>query len=172
MLQLAFFSLLNVLGVFNNFSPNHAKNVHPFYVSVTEIVQNPKSKTVEVSIRIFYDDFEKTLNRENKAKINILKPADRKQVDGLIEAYIKSHLKINASGKLLALRYLGYEIQDDAAWCYFESEPQPLVNRFDIKNDILFEAHPSQSNMVHATIKGQRKSTKLDNPSSQATLIF
>ncbi len=161
MVQFFLISIFNVLQLF-----------HPFYVSVTEIAQSQKSKTVQVSVRIFYDDFEKALNQQYKSRINILKPANRKQVDSLIETYIKMHLKIKASGKTLALKYVGYEIEEDAAWCYFESEPQPVVRSFQIQNDILFEVHPSQSNMIHATVNGQRKSIKLDNPLSEAILLF
>lgn len=158
MLQLLIISFLSVF--------------HPFYVSVTQIEQNQKTNAVQVSVRIFYDDFEKTLNEEYKAKINISKPLNKKQVDDLINAYITEHLKIKANGKPLALKYVGYEIEEDAAWCYFETVPLPPVAKFNIVNDILFEAHPSQVNMIHAIVKGQRKSTKLDNPSSSAALSF
>lgn len=158
MLQILLVSLLNLF--------------HPFYVSVTEVTQNSKTKTVQVSVRVFFDDFEKALDTRYKVKINILKPADRKKVDLLIADYLKNHLKIKANQKSLDLKYVGYEIEEDAAWCYFETEPLPPVRTFDIQNDILFEEHSSQSNMVHATVNGQRKSTKLDNPKSQASLVF
>ena len=145
---------------------------HPFYVSVAEIQQNQKSKTVQVSVRVFYDDFEKTLNKEYKSGVNIIKPLDRKRVDLLIETYLKSHLNIKANGKPMALKYIGYEIEEDAAWCYFESDPQPVIKKLTVQNDILFEAHPTQSNMIHATVNGVRKSTKLDNPTSEAIISF
>lgn len=145
---------------------------HPFYVSVTEVVQQKNSGTVQVSSRIFFDDFERTLEKQYKMKVNILKPADRKQVDLLIAAYIKAHLKISANGKLLNLKYLGYEIEEDAAWCYFETAGVGPVKHLSIKNDILFEQHESQSNMIHAIVNGQRKSTKLDNPKSGVVFTY
>ncbi len=95
---------------------------HPFYVSVTEIVHNKSTGTIQVSVRIFFDDFEKALEKKYKTKVNILKPADRKALDGLIAAYIKEHLKILGNGRPLGLKYQGYEIEEDAAWCYFETE--------------------------------------------------
>jgi hypothetical protein len=145
---------------------------HPFYVSVTEIEQNQKSKSIEVSVRVFYDDFEKALNKEYNTRINIVKPIDRKKVNLYIEAYLKTHLKIKANGKPLALKYMGYEIDEDASWCYFESDPQPAAKNLAVQDDILFEAHPSQSNMIHAIVDGLRKSTKLDNPSREAIFTF
>ena len=145
---------------------------HPFYVSVTEITQNPKTKTVQVSVRVFFDDFEKALDHKYKAKLNILKPVDRKKVDLLIADYLQKHLQIKANQKPLLLKYIGYEIEEDAAWCYFETEKLGTIKNFDIRNDILFDEHDSQSNMVHVTLNGQRKSTKLDNPKAEARLTF
>lgn len=145
---------------------------HPFYVSVTEIEQSQKRKTVQVSVRVFFDDFEKALDKKYKAKVNILNPADRKQVDVLIAAYLKDHLKINANGKNLELKYQGYEIEEDAAWCYFETVEIAAIKELKIKNDILFEQHATQSNMIHAIVNGERKSTKLDNPKSQAAFSY
>lgn len=150
MLQLILFFWLNIF--------------HPFYVSVTEVDYSPKTKTVQVSVRVFFDDFESALDKRYKTSINILKPKDRKQVDGLISDYIKNHLQIKVNNKLLTLKYLGYQIEEDAAWCYFESEKVESVQKLNIQNDILFEQHDSQINMIHATVNGKRKSTKLDNP--------
>lgn len=145
---------------------------HPFYVSVTEIVHNKNTGTVQVSVRVFFDDFEKALEAQYKKKVNILKPADRKALDILIAAYVNAHLKISANGKMLNLKYLGYEIEEDAAWCYFESADAGQIKQLSVKNDILFEQHASQSNMIHAIVNGQRKSAKLDNPQAEVQFTY
>lgn len=145
---------------------------HPFYVSVTEIKHNPQSKTVEVSVRVFFDDFEKTLSKQSAGKVNILHPTDRKQLDALISNYFHQHLKISANGKVLPLKYLGYEIEEDAAWCYFESPKVNNISVLKVQNDILFAEHPDQTNMIHAVVQGKRKSTKLDNPKSEAVFSY
>nr|WP_068890125.1 DUF6702 family protein [Pedobacter panaciterrae] len=158
MLQLILFFWLNIF--------------HPFYVSVTEIDHNQKTKTVQVSVRVFFDDFESALDKRYKTSINILKPKDRKQLDGLISDYIKSHLQIRANNKLLTLKYIGYQIEEDAAWCYFESEKIESIQKLGIQNDVLFEQHDSQINMIHATVNGKRKSTKLDNPEKSVEFSY
>lgn len=145
---------------------------HPFYVSVTEITQDPKTKTVQISVRVFFDDFEKSLDHQYKEKVNILKPVDRKKVDQLIADYVKKHLQIKVNQQPIAFKYLGYEIEEDAAWCYFETGATPVIKNIEIKNDVLFAEHESQSNMIHVTVNGQRKSTKLDNPKNSASLSF
>ncbi|SDL70110.1 hypothetical protein SAMN04487898_12314 [Pedobacter sp. ok626] len=145
---------------------------HPFYVSVIEIVYNKNPGTVQVSVRIFFDDFEKTLEKRNKTKVNILKPVNKKEVDAMIAAYIKDHLKVSVNDKNLDLKFRGYEIEEDAAWCYFETSQVGGIKQLHVKNDILFEQHSSQSNMIHAIVDGKRKSTKLDNPKSEADFTY
>ncbi|MEQ7800096.1 DUF6702 family protein [Pedobacter sp. ASV1-7] len=145
---------------------------HPFYVSVTEIVHHKSTGTVQVSVRVFFDDFEKVLERKYKKKVNILKPSNREEIESLIAIYIKDHLKIKANGKALDLKFQGYEIEEDAAWCYFETPKVKAIKEFHIENDILFDQHSSQSNMIHAIVDGKRKSTKLDNPKKEVIFTY
>jgi len=145
---------------------------HPFYVSVTEIRQDPTTKTVQVSVRVFFDDLERALHTKYKTKVDILKPVNKKQTDLLIAAYIKDHLKLKGNNKELSLGYSGYEIEQEAAWCYFETEAVEPLKSVSIQNTLLFEQHREQINMVHVIINNQRKSTKLDNPESQAAFSF
>ncbi|HXI00500.1 MAG TPA: DUF6702 family protein [Sphingobacteriaceae bacterium] len=145
---------------------------HPFFVSVTEIKHNEKTKSIEISSKIFFDDFESALEKKYHTPIDILKPADRKKVNQLINDYLSKHLILKINGKPVKMIYLGYEIEEDGAWCYFEVPEVKKVSRIDIVNNILFENHPSQINMLHVTVKGIRKSTKLDNPESKASFAF
>ena len=158
MLQAIFITLLSVL--------------HPFYVSMTEIKHNAKDKRVEVSCRMFFDDFERTLEKTYHIQIDILKPADRKKVDLIISDYIKKHVNIKVNGKVISLTYLGYQIEEDACWCYFEANNISKVSKITVFNDLLFTEHKSQINMLQATVNGKEKTTKLDNPQTTAVFTF
>ncbi|WP_374164876.1 DUF6702 family protein [Arcticibacter sp. MXS-1] len=146
--------------------------MHPFYVSVTEIRHNEKNKVLEISSRVFFDDFEAALEKRYKVPVNILKPADRKKVDQLIADYMKKHLQVSLDGKKQELRYLGYEIEEDGAWCYFETAAAERPKNVVVTDNILYDEHSSQINMIHVIVNGVRKSTKLDNPSSRAAFSF
>jgi hypothetical protein len=41
-----------------------------------------------------------------------------------------------------------------------------------VHDDLLFTEHPEQINMLHVTVNGERKSTKLDNPDTNASFMF
>lgn len=146
--------------------------MHPFYVSMTEIKHNAKEKRLEVSCRIFFDDLEHTLEKRYKVQLDILKPTDRKKVDALIADYIKNHLQIKMNGKTADLKYLGYQIEEDACWCYFEANAALKVKKLEIVNDILFAEHQSQINMLQATVNGKEKTSKLNNPDSRMVFEF
>ncbi len=157
--------MINILLVFLSF-------FHPFYISVTEINHNAKSKTIEVSTKIFFDDLERDIENENKISFDIIKPQNKSQVNLLISKYVKKHLQIKVDGKLLSMNYLGYEIKEDAAWCYFEIPKISKVKQIEINDDILFQLHKEQVNMLNVVINGQRQSTKLDAPDSKVVFKF
>lgn len=146
--------------------------LHPFYLSVTEIRHNPAHKTLEISCRIFADDLESTLKKQSHTTFDIIKPQHRAAVDSLISRYIGQHLQLRADGQKLAPRYLGYKIEEDAAWCFLEVSGVAALKKLEIKDDILYEAHESQSHMIHVIVNEQRQSTKLDNPKSEASFVF
>ncbi|WP_126246944.1 DUF6702 family protein [Chitinophaga rhizosphaerae] len=146
--------------------------MHPFYMSVTEIRYNSPRKSLEISCRIFSDDLENVLKKESKQPLDIIHPKNRPAADSLVAQYLRRHLFLSADGKPLSLKYLGYEISEDATWCYLECTPMAPFRKLDIKNDILYAEHATQSHMVHAIVNDRRQSTKLDNPSSNATFSF
>lgn len=146
--------------------------LHAFYVSVTEINQNQKARTLEISSRMFLGDFEQALEKEYKQQVNLVKPVDKKQLDQMIAGYVSKHLALHVNGKPVSINYIGYEIEEDGAWCYFEVRNINTISRLQIKNDILFSYYPDQVNMMHVTVHGTRKSIKLNNPDSQASFDF
>lgn len=146
--------------------------LHPYYVSVTELKHHEKSQSLEISCRVNADDLENALKKLSKDRLDILNPKSKLQVDALINLYVPQHVKISVNGKAVNLIYIGYEIENEAIWCYFEAQRVRTVKNMAIQNDMLFAEHPEQINMLHVTVKGNRKSTKLDNPLSRADFSF
>ena len=165
--------LFLVLG-FSGFRPvnerrvHGAAPVHPFFVSVTEINHNASQATVEISCKLFVDDFENTLRDQYKSKVDLAEPKDRKQLEKLIFDYMQKHLQLKINGKTAALNFVGFETESESAWCYLEIKQVPQIKSLTVSNDLLYESHSTQINIVHALVGGDRKSTKLVNPEKQA----
>lgn len=145
---------------------------HPFYVSVTEINHNAKTKAVEISCRMFYDDLEHVLEKQYRTRLDIVHPANKEQLNRFINDYVHKHLLIKADGKMLNPVYVGYEIQEDGAWAYLEVKGVTKVQKIEVYNNLLYSEHVEQINMLHVTVNGERKSTKLDNPEANASFSF
>ena len=145
---------------------------HPFYVTVTEINHNAKEANLEISCKMFADDFENTLKSANQIPIDIVHPKDRKQLENMIAAYLQKHLQFKVNGKPVTTQFVGFEKENESVWCYLEVNQVPEVKKLDIMNDLLYESHDSQISIMHVIVAGNRKSTKLVYPDKNTSLEF
>jgi len=127
---------------------------HPFFISLTEIRQNPNSKNLEVAQKIFWDDLEVSLSAYHQEPFDILNPKDEKTLSEKIGIYLTNHFEIWVDGKKLSLNYLGFEVDEDAIWAYYESNPISISTQIDVRNSILLQETDSQQNIIHMYFPG------------------
>ncbi len=138
---------------------------HPFYVSVTEINHNAKDKSLEISVRIFTDDFENTLrDLYPNRKVDLINPASVGGMDSLIKYYLLGKMKFGVNGQQRKPEYIGFERVDESVWVYMEITGVPELKVLSVHNPILYEFKQEQINMVHVINGKERQSRKLDNP--------
>ncbi|MCY7422183.1 MAG: hypothetical protein LH478_10640 [Chitinophagaceae bacterium] len=138
--------------------------VHPFFISMTEVNYNAPAKTVEVSVRIFADDFEKALVKSCNCKVDLTLPAIKAATDKMVSEYISKHLALDVDGKPVVLQYEGYQMEEGSLWSYFEVKNVASVKKIDINNNLLYEYNTSQINMVHVKANGKEQTNKLEYP--------
>ena len=164
-----------VLGVYlylSGESVNEIYHWHPFYVSVTEIDHKAKEKILEVSCKIFTNDFEMALSKFSNAKVDLSDPGKNSSTNKPISDYISRHLQIRVDGRQVALEYVGTEHETDATWCYFQVNNIPSVKKIEIVDELLYDSFDSEINILHITVNGVRQSTKLNNPDKNASFNF
>jgi hypothetical protein len=147
-------------------------NKHPVFMSVTEIEHNAKAKTLEISCKLYTDDFEKTLRANYKTKIDLIDEKVHAQMEKYVNDYLKKRLQINADGNQTKLKYIGFEKIDEAVYVYYEAQNIATVKKIDVKNSILYDYKATQISLIHATVNGKRQSTKLINPEVNASISF
>ena len=145
---------------------------HPIFVSVTEIEHNEKNSSLEISCKIFTDDFETTLRKQYNTKVDLLDARYKSSMNTLVNSYIQKHLLVFADGKPASLQFLGYEQQEEGIVSYYEVKNITSVKKIELINNILYEEKPQQMGIIHVTVKGERKSTKLNNPEEKASFVF
>lgn len=145
---------------------------HPFYVSVTEINHNAGDKNLEVSCKIFTDDFETALTKMSGSKVDLFNPKDKAEVEKRIASYLKKHLVIKLDGKPVILEFVGFERENEAVWSYLQVSNTVAPKKMEINNDLLYDAFDKQINLMHVSVGGNRKSTKLNYPDASVSFQF
>jgi hypothetical protein len=163
-----------IAAIFFSLSQNNAAALakHPFYVSVTEINHNAKDKTLEISCKIFTNDFEAALEKTFNSKVDLHNVKDKNDTDKKIREYIMRHLQISVEGKGQQLQFVGSENKEEGTWSYFQINNIISVKKIDIRNNILYESFESEINIMHVTVSGNRKSLEITNPNSTASFVW
>jgi len=148
--------------------------VHPFHVSVVEIEHNAGDKTLEISCKIFTDDFESILAKNYNTRVDLTNPPNNNKpaMDSLVKKYINSHLVLRNNGKPVSFEYIGYEVEKEAAYGYIQVDNISSVSKLDINNSILYDKFDDQVNIMHVKVNGDRKSYKLSYPEKEASFSF
>jgi hypothetical protein len=160
----AFFSPLNGY----EYTSVRGISLHPFFVSVTEFNHNQKEKTLEISCKMFAEDFENALKTQFKTTVDFSHPKN-KQAEKYVFEYLQKHLQIKINGKAVNYHFVGYEKEEEAVWGYLQVNNVPTVKKIEVTNNILYEVYNTQISIMHATVGGSRKSTRLIYPDTQAS---
>ena len=141
------------LGLFHSI---YSKDAHPFHTSVTELVYNEKEGIWEVSIRLFQDDLEQSLSQFKGKRFQFQQDQGAEE---LIQTFVKKQFGFLVNQQLQTpYRFLGWEPQQDVIWVYLEIPTQQSMTGVFLKNSLLVETFPDQTNLVHVARKGDKKS--------------
>lgn len=145
---------------------------HPLHVSTTEVNFNAKDKTLEVSCKIFSDDFEAILAKLYKQKTDLSNPDMKSVMDALVKKYLLTHLQLKANGKAVAMNYIGFEIDHEATNIYLEVEKVADLKSIEVNDSILYDMFDDQMSIIHLVKGNNRKSTKILYPEKKFTANF
>lgn len=146
--------------------------VHPFYVSVCEIIVVEEKKSIQVMQRIFADDLEETLNKKYNLQLDVMALKDLKATDSVLSAYYEEHFAMTLDGEKADFTYLGAELEEDVVWCYLEASYEHDFREILVHNSLLMDEFEGQNNIVHVTKGGEIKSIKLTENKQDGILKF
>lgn len=144
--------------------------VHPYYISVTEIRIDPGKRSVSLSCRMFTDDLQNALGKLYNARPDLVKRTG--QCDSLINKYVQERVEIMVGNSKVNFSYVGYEMEEEAAWCYFEGQLPSDARSVKVAVSLLYDFLETQTNFIHCYYNADKKSFKLVNPNREAAFIF
>ena len=146
--------------------------VHKFYVTVTKVEHSTVNKSLQITTRIFIDDFQKVLKIRYDLNEELTTEKNTEEVTQLMATYLKKKLKIWVNGELKTFDFIGKKYEDDVTVCYLEIKGVEKVGSLEIENAILYELEEDQQNLVHVKIGNQRRSLLLVKQNDKGLLKF
>jgi len=151
---------------------NGNNTVHPLHIATVEIDHNATDKTLEITCKTFWDDFESILSKVNKSKVDLVSGKDTAGNNKKILEYIRSHLQITIDGKPVQMSFVGYEKEDVVVYSFLQVDNISSVKKVTIVNSLMHDMFDDQVEIIHMIVNGNRKSTKLDFPAKNAEFSF
>ena len=122
---------------------------HPFHVSITTFQLNPKSSSIDITMKLFTDDLENALRVKGTPPLKIGTKNEYTQSDSLIFRYLINHLQLSLDEKPASFKWLGKEIEHDITWCYIEVKNVERFSKASIRNTIFVADFDDQLNISH-----------------------
>ncbi len=142
--------------------------LHKYYVSLTQIHHNEKTKSVEITLQVFTDDLELSLENQFKESFLIGTSKEIPQTNQFIFDYLNQKLQLKINGKSVQYKMIGKNIEDDLTYIFLEISDIKALKSIDITNKIFFETFEEQQHIVKIKIKGIHKNIILYKNSDNA----
>lgn len=136
-----------------------AQKDHPIYLSVAEIDYKEEEQALQISIKLFVDDFEQLFSKRLGETVEIGTDREHPQANELLANYVQQHFKLKADGQAIQYKYLGKEMGEkrNIYECYVFLEAKNLspFAELTINNSLLIEEHFNQLNFAACHTKSQ-----------------
>jgi hypothetical protein len=109
---------------------------------------------------------------DTKTTIDLSQASQKSKGDALLKAYLTKRLNLSVNGNKTTLEYVGFEIQKESTWTYFEIKNIKQLNQLNVLCEVLFGVNDQQINILHVNAKGNRKSYELIYPKSTTQFNF
>ena len=134
-----------------------APALHAYHSSITELRYNAAKKQLELSVKVFTDDFEKALSQGQPTHVNLTEAGPRPLV--LASAYLGRTLQVSTTaGAPLQLQVLGMQAENDGYWFYCKVSLPGPVSGVKLRQAALLDAFSDQMNIVNIEANGQKQS--------------
>ena len=130
---------------------------HAYHSTLTELRYNPAKKQLELSVKVFADDFEKAISQGQPKTVSLTEPGPRPLV--LADAYFQRTLQISTvAGARLPLQVLGMQAENDGYWFYCKVALPGPVAGIKLRQAVLLDAFSDEMNIVNVEANDKKQS--------------
>lgn len=152
--------------------PLLAFTLHKYYISLTKIEYVKEEKSIQITMRFFIDDIEKTLLNRYNIPLELATDQENKKSDFYLEKYIRQKFILKINDTINQANYLGKEYDNDVVFFYLEITNIENIKTLEVQNSMLFEEFFDQENYIKLIVNDVKKIYILRNENDKKLLKF
>ena len=142
--------------------------LHPVHVSVTNVDLDPVRGRVELSVKIFADDFQDLILHKYGVQLNIVEQEDPGEKISAVNQYMQEALRLVFNGKEAAeLEFVDAELNEEAIWLFYRYDFPGKIRKVEIVNRVMLEKFTDQTNLMIVTYHDEQNGYRLDNKNTE-----
>jgi hypothetical protein len=142
--------------------------LHPVHVSVTNLDLDPVGGKVELSVKIFADDFQDLIMNKYGVQLNIVGQEDPGEKISAVNEYIQESLQLAFNEKETAiLQFVESKLNEGAIWLFYRYEHPGKIRKVDILNRVMLEKFSDQTNLMIISYDEKQNGYRLDNKNTE-----
>ncbi len=138
---------------------------HPVHISITNVEYNKTQNVFDLSIKLFLDDFEKIVNKNNNVVLNLGESNEIEKCNMFINSYIKKHFIFKIGNKnlikSLKLKQKIIKREENSVYLYFKLKyPESKLTKgkkIQVANILLNDLYDDQKNLFIFTYKNTKE---------------
>ncbi|MDF1516771.1 MAG: peptidase E [Lutibacter sp.] len=152
--------------------PLFAFTMHKYYVSLCEIEFIKEKQSIQITLGVFIEDLEVTLNKNSGKQLNLASKTEVGNIDDYYKKYLNEHLQISVNGKNQPYKFIGKEYDGDIVRFYLEITDIKELKSVEIFNNILTDDFSDQKNIVKLKVNDFNKTFYLNKSNHKSLLKF
>ena len=152
--------------------PLMAFSAHKYYISLCEIEYVKEQESLQVTLNLFMDDLEFTLNKNHQIDMQLSTKNEVENSDALFENYLRDNFKVRVNDMSQDFDYIGKEYDDNLVRFYLEITNIEQLKKLEITNTSLTRDFKDQQNIIKVKVEDFHKSFYLNHKSANCLLNF
>jgi len=144
---------------------------HDYYVSTTQVDYLSEKNTLQITIRMFIDDFE-IMIQENNSELKVDPDSSSQEINKILDQYVIEKFKIFVNQQLVIFNFIGKEYKTDLIQVYYEVDLIESIKSIAFENHLLFDFFDDQQNIIHFKKNKFRKSFLLKKNNPKTILLL
>lgn len=150
--------------------PLMAFAVHKYYISLCEVEYIQEQKSLQVTLNLFVDDLEFTLNKNHQIEMQLNTDAEVKNSDELFEDYLQHHFIVKVNEEEKKYNYIGKQYDDNLVRFYLEITDVEHLKKLEITNTSLIKDFNDQQNIIKIKVDDFHKTFYLNQKNANCLL--